>query len=232
MKRLIVAFITVFLANIAFAQKARLTDASIVKDTAGTVYPASAWKSFLSSGKYGIRAENPASSSSAFIIYALSEEEIRHRQDNLPRPFESGFFITGRKPASFVAKDLEGNKYKLKDLIGKVVILNFWFVNCGPCRTEIPELNKLVEEYKDSSNVVFLAVALDEEKEVKRFVEKIPFNYQMITNGRYITAEYGITVYPTHAVIDKEGKVLFHTSGLSRSTIPWLRKMIGQAVER
>ncbi|MET0464974.1 MAG: TlpA disulfide reductase family protein [Chitinophagaceae bacterium] len=230
MKKLLFVITILFCATLVFAQNARLTEESIVKDTAGKVLPASVWKMYLSGGKYGIRAENPSSSSTAFIIHPLSEEEIRRRQENLPRPFESGFFITGRKPASFVARDIAGNKYKLKDLVGKVVVLNFWFVNCGPCRTEIPELNKLVEEYRDSSNVVFLAVALDEEKQVKQFTDKIPFNYRMIADGRYITTEYGITAYPTHAVIDKQGKVLFHTSGLSISTIPWLRKMIAQAV--
>jgi thiol-disulfide isomerase/thioredoxin len=233
MKRIILISAILLFTNLTFAQivNIRLTDDSVVKDTSGKVLTLEERNAIMARGRYALRAEDPKSPTSAIVIRELSEYEIRKRAEiGMPKPPVSGFFVTGRKPYSFNAKDLEGNKYKLKDLEGKVVVLNFWFVNCGPCRVEIPELNKIVEEYKDSSNVVFLAVALDDEHEVRKLTERIPFNYRLIPGGRYITQGYGITTYPTHAVLDKEGKVLFHTSGYGPPTITWLKKTIGEAI--
>jgi len=106
-------------------------------------------------------------------------------------------------------------------------VLNFWFVGCPPCRAEIPQLNKIVDKYKDSSNVVFIAVALDEAYAIKEFTQTTPFKYHIIDNGRYIAqGTYGISLYPTHVIIDKEGIVRFHTSGLAPGTITWINKTI------
>ena len=233
MKRFVFVLAGLFLIKLAFAQVPgiRLTDESVVKDTSGKVLTLAERKEIMARGRYALRVEKPNSPNSAIIIRELSDAENQRRMEANPyKPQASGFFVTGRKPSSFSARDINGNKYKLKDLEGKVVVLNFWFINCGPCRKEIPELNKIVEEYKDSSNIVFLAVALDDQDEVKNFAEKMPFNYQLIANGRYIAQNYGINIYPTHAVLDKEGKVLFHTSGFGPATSMWLRKTIEEAI--
>lgn len=152
--------------------------------------------------------------------------------DSVAQPRESRYFTTGKSMGgSFVATDLKGNKYKLKDLKGKVVVMNFWFINCTPCQREIPELNKIVEEYKDSSNVLFLAIALDEKEPIQKFLEQKPFLYNIVDNGRYITHKYNITTYPTNLVLDKDSKVIFHASGYSRSVATWIRKSIAKSLE-
>lgn len=218
------------MAQSSFSNTGRITDASVVKDSAGTVYAPAVWKQLLSTGKYVLKPESPADRNTSFFLVRLTEEEQKKRFENMPKPRESPYFTTGKKPLGFTAKDLQGNKYKLKDLQGKVVVLNFWFIGCGPCRIEIPELNKLVEDYKDSSNIVFLAVALDSEREVEKFLEKLPFRYNVIADGRYISSIYRITGYPTHAVIDKSGNVIYHSTGYGVATLPWLRKMIAGAL--
>lgn len=234
MKKVPIFFVFFFLFAVrAMAQPSngiKLTDETVVKDSSGTVYPVSVWRPLLSTGRYVLRALTPGSKDTEFLLVRLSEEEQRRRFDNLPKPRESPFFTTGKKPLSFSGKDLNGNKYKLKDLQGKVVVLNFWFVACGPCRLEIPELNKLADEYKDSSNVIFLAVALDPTNDVEKFLETTPFHYNVISDGRYISSIYRIVSYPTHAVIDKTGKVTFHSTGYGVSTLPWLRKSIRAAL--
>ena len=125
---------------------------------------------------------------------------------------------------------MHGTKYQLKQLIGKVVVLNFWFINCPPCRQEIPDLNDMVDSYKDNKDVVFIAIALDQRYDLEQFLKTSPYHYNIIDNGRYIASQYGVTLYPTHVVIDRTGKVLFHTSGLSGGTIPWLKKSIASAL--
>ena len=235
-KYLYIVVLFLLTAGCALAQSAgstapQLTETSVVKDSSGTILPYSVWKSLLVTGKYLVRPLTPGSNSSEFVLIRLSEEAQKKRMENAPKPRESPFFTTGKKPRGFTAKDMNGNKYKLKDLEGKVVVLNFWFVACGPCRMEIPELNKLTEEYKDSSNVVFLAVALDSYSEVAKFLEKLPFNYNIVPDGRYISAIYSITAYPTHAILDKSGTVIFHSAGYGAATVPWLRKSIAKALQ-
>src|SRR3569833_1260720 len=125
--------------------------------------------------------------------------------ERLPKPRESAFFKTGEKITTFKTKDINGNKIDLKALEGKIVVLNFWFIGCAPCRMEIPDLNKLVDSFKTNDKIVFIAVALDDKTSLKGFLEKTPFNYDIVDGGRFITDKYGVRSYPTHVIIDTKG---------------------------
>ncbi|PZR22374.1 MAG: hypothetical protein DI535_26340 [Citrobacter freundii] len=227
MKRILVLCVVISISFSVVAQRSlNLTDASVVKDTSGKVLATHEWKTIIASGRYSLRTETPGGYDGPFIIRVLSDEEVKQRINNSPAPRVSPFFITGRKAMSFNARDLNGINYKLKDLQGKIVVLNFWFIGCLPCRQEMPELNKLADEYKDSTNIVFLAIALDEKTQVQSFLQKSPFHYNVISDGQYIASMYGINSFPTHVVLDKAGKVLFHTTGYGAGTVPWVRKTV------
>ncbi len=115
---------------------------------------------------------------------------------------------------------------------GKIVVFNFWFINCPPCKREIPELNKLVEKYKDKNDVVFIAVALDEKSDLKDFLKTTPFNYTIVDAGRWIAAEIGINTFPTNVVVDQNGIVQFHATGYSLSLPSWIDKTIVSLIEK
>lgn len=104
----------------------------------------------------------------------------------------------------FELKDLEGKTWSLKKLRGKIVILNFWFTSCAPCIKEIPELNKLVDEYKNK-NVVFLGLTYNTPQHVENFLKKRAFNYIQLPNAGEINNKYSIFYFPTSFVIDKNG---------------------------
>lgn len=195
----------------------------VIRDSGGTVYPAELAKRLIATGKYSLRLSKDRTS--AFLA-KLSDAEVEKRLAMQPKPAESKFFTTGQKIASFSERDMKGNKFVLKELLGKVVVLNFWFINCPPCRMEIPQLNELVVNYQQNPDVVFIAIALDEPYELREFLKTNPFLYNIIDRGRYIASKYGITLYPTHVVLDKEGKTVFHSSGLSMGTVPWIKKSI------
>lgn len=195
----------------------------VIKDSSGTIYPAELARRLLGTGKYTLRMSKDRTT--AFLAM-LSDAEIEKRNALLPKPAESKFFKTGQKIASFSERDMKGNKFSLKELAGKVVVLNFWFINCPPCRMEIPQLNELVVNYQQNPDVVFIAVALDEKYDIQEFLKTNPFQYNIIDGGRYIASKYNINLYPTHLVLDKEGKAVFHSSGYSMGTVPWIKKSI------
>ena len=100
--------------------------------------------------------------------------------------------------------------HKLSEYRGKVVFLNYWATWCGPCRHEIPAINRLVEKYR-GSDVVFLAVTDEDFGVIDRFRARFPMN---ATVARFTSdaPKTGIEkmVYggrPTTIVIDREGRV-------------------------
>jgi thiol-disulfide isomerase/thioredoxin len=125
-----------------------------------------------------------------------------------------GTGAAGAKPPApnLAFKTLDGREAKLADLKGKVVVLNFWFIGCAPCRVEIPGLNKLVEEYK-GKDVVFLAFANNEEKLLREFLEASPFKYEIVPQGEPAAKLFDVSVYPTHIIIDKAGAVAYFLTG-------------------
>ena len=227
-------FFTVLLVLYTNAQTATqqplLNDKSVVKDSSGVVYPFAIWQKLIMTGEYVVKTLNANTNPPEFLLRRLSDAEIKARLDNAPKPLESKFFQTGSTIKNAKLVTLDRKKYSLKELTGKVVVLNFWFINCPPCRMEIPHLNKMTETYKGRDDVVFLAIALDEAYELKKFLKEMPFHYGIVDAGRYISSQYGITSYPTHVVLDKTGKIIFHTSGYGFGTVPWLKKSIDAAL--
>ena len=61
--------------------------------------------------------------------------------------------LLGKPALPFSVTDINGNNYSLESLKGKVVVINFWFVECKLYIMEMPELNKIVEKYKNKDVV-------------------------------------------------------------------------------
>lgn len=212
-------------------KKVMLNDKAIVKDSSGIIFPFAIWQKLMQSGDYAVRLLNGQSEPPEFLLVRLTDAEKQERMDRQPKPNESKFFRIGQTIGNLKMVTMDGKRYSLKDLKGKVVVFNFWFINCPPCRLEIPHLNNMVDAYKDRDDVIFLAVALDEAFELKNFLRDMPFNYKIIDGGRYIASQHNINLYPTHLVLDKEGKVVFHTSGYGSGTVPWLKKSIDASLK-
>lgn len=129
-------------------------------------------------------------------------------------------FVPKEQATDFEATTIDGEKIQLNKLKGKVVVLNFWFKNCPPCRKEIPDLHLLAQKYKDK-DVVFLALALDNEEILKNYLSENNFSYKHIANARPIAKKWGIKSYPTNIVINQKGKVVFRKVGLELQEDTW-----------
>jgi thiol-disulfide isomerase/thioredoxin len=159
----------------------------------------------------------------AFTISAMANAQ----NDNfVPMPKTSESFPVGRKITYYILKDIEGNKISAEDLKGKVVVLNFWFIACPPCRKEMPGLNELAFEFARKTDVVFIAIALDKKWDLKEFIKTHPLAYHIIDEGQVLADRYKIHTYPTNVVLDRKGIVRFSDEGFSNTTQYWLRKYI------
>lgn len=84
-----------------------------------------------------------------------------------------------------------------------------WFIACKPCLEEFPELNELVETYKNNDDIVFISLALDKQEELEKFLLKKPFKYKVIANQKvFIQDELKTNKFPTHIIVDTDGNYL------------------------
>lgn len=125
----------------------------------------------------------------------------------------------------FDVVNLDGDNIRLADMRGKALVLNFWYIGCAPCRIEMPGLNNLVREFKDK-DIVFIAFALDKEEDLKEFLKKTPFNYEIVPNSLEIARKFGVRAFPTHIIINKEGRIEFTLIGGSENRHEMLRPLI------
>lgn len=110
----------------------------------------------------------------------------------------------------FSLTSLNGDKkVELKDFKGKPVVINFWASWCGPCRGEIPFLEKSWKEYK-GEGVVFIGIdVLDDEKNAKSFLSTLGVSYTNLKDqSGEVANKYGVVALPATIFIDKEGRII------------------------
>ncbi len=106
----------------------------------------------------------------------------------------------------FKVTALDGKTFDSKLLQGSIVVLNMWFIGCGPCRKEIPKLNEVVREFK-GKDVVFIAPAPDQAESLRDFLKTMQFDYSIVPDADRILDQFNIASFPTHIVIDRNGQV-------------------------
>ncbi|WP_121811708.1 TlpA family protein disulfide reductase [Mucilaginibacter kameinonensis] len=126
----------------------------------------------------------------------------------------------GNKMPPFVSADINGNKIDLEKLKGKIVVFDFWFIGCPPCRYLIPQLDKIADDYKANKDIVFIAISNDKAGALREFLKREVFKYQMIGDGQRLFDYYQIESCPLSLIIDRDGKIVFNTKGLRVASIP------------
>ena len=103
---------------------------------------------------------------------------------------------------------LAGQPFRLKELQGQVVLLNFWATYCIPCREEIPALNKLQAELQSQGLKIIGASLDDSAEDVNTYqAEVAKFEYQVLLGGSDAKVQYAQSVLPTTYLIDRQGRI-------------------------
>ena len=127
----------------------------------------------------------------------------------------------GKPAPNFSLKDvLQGKEYSLSQFKGKVVVINFFTFFCGPCRDEMPDLNKINNELK-GKGLQTLGIALSSNPTQIRFlVKQLGLEYPVLIGNDKVSDAYGsISVVPTTVIIDKEGNVAQRIEGTRKKEV-------------
>jgi thiol-disulfide isomerase/thioredoxin len=108
----------------------------------------------------------------------------------------------------FSTRDIFGESHRLGDHMGKVVIVNVWATWCGPCRKEMPELDRLYRERKDEGFIVFGLSTEDVEVQRKFVEEKVGVSYPLLTvHGEVPELYRDVVRLPAIFLIDRRGRL-------------------------
>ena len=115
-------------------------------------------------------------------------------------------------PIELSAEDLDGNELSLDDLRGQVVVVNYWWSQCPPCRVEQPELNEAATEVGDDAAFVGINIRDLSADNGKAYVRSFDVPYPSVydPSGKALLAFSGIltrNAIPSTLVLDKQGRV-------------------------
>jgi peroxiredoxin len=138
------------------------------------------------------------------------------------RMFADASAWEGRLAPDFEVTLLDGGHARLADYVGKdVVILNFFATWCGPCRAEMPELERYTRAHANDGVVLLGIDAEEKHTAVERFIADLHLTFPVGIDGTgEIGKAYGISAYPTTVVIGADGRVkLYEVSAIANADV-------------
>ena len=114
----------------------------------------------------------------------------------------------------FALQDFNGKTYRLQELIGKVVLLDFWATWCKPCRIDLPHVEALSREFTDQGLVV-LAINTEPVSHSEAFFNQQGYNFPSLFDWEArVSQQYFVSSLPTLVIIDRKGKISSYLVGL------------------
>jgi thiol-disulfide isomerase/thioredoxin len=128
---------------------------------------------------------------------------------------------------NFAIKKLDGTEIDFAKYKGKTVFLNIWATWCGPCRAEMPSIQKLYEKVNDDS-VAFVMLSIDREDEPQKVIDYIAakgFTFPVFIAGR-LPKLLQVRIVPSTFVIARDGTVAYKKSGMAEYDTDKFKKFL------
>jgi thiol-disulfide isomerase/thioredoxin len=129
---------------------------------------------------------------------------------------------------NFTLKDLKGNIIDLNQLKGKVLFINLWATWCGPCRVEMPSIQRLYDD-TDHDKIAFIMLSLDTEEnhpKVARYVEDKGLTFPVYVPHESLPRQLRVSSIPTTFIVDTEGKIRSRKTGAANYDTEQMREFL------
>ena len=168
----------------------------------------------------------------AYFYLSYREEKIqREREVEYERLYPSLGIQRVDPPEEaedFTLKTLKGGTVSLKDYRGRLIFLNFWATWCGPCRAEMPSMQRLWEEFKEEDFVILAINIQEESKLVSSFMDERGLFFPVLLDEKgKVARSYGIRGIPTTFFLNPEGEII----GKAVGARDWASKESFQLIE-
>jgi thiol-disulfide isomerase/thioredoxin len=134
---------------------------------------------------------------------------------------EQGLLPIGKTAPAFTLTELSGASVSLGEACskGKVTLVNFWNAGCGPCREELPQLSRLLEQLKGKGLNIYSVNLGDDRGTVAKIWSQDRLGMHAVLGGEKISEQYRIQAIPTNYVLDPSGKILARFMGFDEQGI-------------
>lgn len=153
----------------------------------------------------------------AAASYPLTGDDISIvLNSNADQNFSGKAYKVGQTIADFTVYDVDGNRYDLAQLRSskELVILNFWYCSCGPCKAEFPHMDEVYKEYGDRIEILALDhFDGDSLAKIREIRQEIGVSFPMIRESMGFGEAFDLQGYPTTVILDSTGKILHIRSG-------------------
>ena len=139
--------------------------------------------------------------------------------------------IQGKAP-NFTLKSNTGKNIKLSELRGQVVLLNFWASWCGPCRQEMPLLEKLQQRYSALGFTVLGVNVEEDSSKAKTLLKDIRVSFPILYDTQNtVSKQYKVSAMPSTVMIDRDGNMRYLHKGYKPGDEAQYKKWVKQLIK-
>ncbi len=214
--------VTVWASNDVMIGRGVTDDRGIARITLAD-YPVHSYRVTLGNLPTGYEANAEYIFSSQTVNITIRKAAVQNEADHSQAQYEAG-----KKMTNFTLTDTDGNAYKLYDLLKEkqLVVLDFWYTTCEPCKSEFPFFEAVANKY--SSEMKLLAIdPIDSVSAITRLRQELNVTFPMMKDTCNLYLGFDVYTYPTTVFIDANGMIMDIHVGAYESEMAFLT-----AVER